>query len=96
MLSFLCAGVAALSASTSLPAEQVTTQQDTTMRLIAAAEAAGTLGQLAMEERARRLALTTGYAVEAMLLGRTAAALGRRDAIQRFADFVDHRLTLMI
>ena len=96
VLSFLRAGVAALSASTSLPAEQVTTLQDTTKRLIAAAEAAGTLGQLAMEERARRLALTTGYAVEAMLLGRTAAALGRRDAIQRFADFVDHRLTLMI
>jgi len=94
VLAHLGAGVAALSST--LPTEQLTTLRDTTKRLVKAAQDAGAMGPQAMEERARRLALTTGYAVEALLLAQTAEKLGKSDAVQRFADFVDHRLTLMI
>jgi hypothetical protein len=49
-----------------------------------------------MQEQARRLALTAGFCVEAALLASTAQKLGKDDAVGRFADFVEHRLSLLI
>ena len=94
VLAFLSAGVSALSST--LPNAAVTTLQDTTKRLLNAAADAGAAVTQIMQERARRLALTTGYAVEALLLAQTAEKLGKADAVQRFSDFVDYRLSLMI
>ncbi|HEY1099816.1 MAG TPA: acyl-CoA dehydrogenase family protein, partial [Myxococcota bacterium] len=94
VLAHLGAGVAKLSST--LPHTAVATLRDTTQRLIKAAQDAGSHGPQVMEERARRLALTAGYAVEALLLANTAEQLGKADAAQRFSDFVDYRLSLMI
>jgi hypothetical protein len=63
---------------------------------VVAARAASAAGGSALESRARALALTTGYAAEALLLAQTAEKSGKSDAVQRFADFVAHRLCLAI
>lgn len=94
VLTWLGKGVAGLSSD--LPTAATTTLKETVTRLVAAARAAATAGGLTLEGRARALALTTGYASEALLLGQTAERSGRRDAVQRFGDFVAWRLALPI
>ena len=94
VLSWLGDGVRGLSAT--LPTSALLTLQDTATRLVVAARAASAAGGSALESRARALALTTGYAAEALLLAQTAEKSGKSDAVQRFADFVAHRLCLAI
>jgi alkylation response protein AidB-like acyl-CoA dehydrogenase len=85
-----------LSLSQALPSRSTAIVKDTVARLGRAAAEAASLGPQRLEARARALALTTGYAVEAVLLAQTAEKTGKADAVQRFADFVDHRLALLI
>jgi alkylation response protein AidB-like acyl-CoA dehydrogenase len=94
VLSWLSDGVRGLSAT--LPTSALLTLQDTATRLVLAAQAASAAGGSILESRARALALTTGYAAEALLLAQTAEKSGKSDAVQRFADFVSHRLCLAV
>jgi len=94
VLTWLGSGVAGLSQA--LPTTATTTLQATVARLAKAAAAAAASGPQGLEARARALALTTGYAAEALLLAQTAEKTGKADAVQRFADFVAWRLALPI
>ncbi len=84
------------SLSQALPTSALQTLRATSLRLAAAASSLSSTGETALHRSARALALTTGYAVEAALLGRTAERSGKADAVQRFGDFVAHRLELAI
>jgi alkylation response protein AidB-like acyl-CoA dehydrogenase len=94
VLAWLGKEVAGLSST--LPTRALTTLRDTTKRLVQAANDAVGAGDIGMQEQARRLALTAGFCVEAALLASTAQKLGKDDAVGRFADFVEHRLSLLI
>ncbi len=82
----LVARVAALPGQ--LPKKALDLLRDTVAQLAARTAELAAIGPRAVEENARRLALTTGYCVEAMLLGETAAIVGKDDCVKRFADFV--------
>ncbi len=84
------------SLSSALPTEATAILKDTSARVTKAAQAAASQGPQGLERQARALALTTGYAVEAALLARTAERSGKADAAVRFGDFVKHRLALPI
>ena len=94
VLTWLGSGVAALSQT--LPTPATTTLQETVARLTQATTVAVTAGPQRLEARARALALTTGYAAEALLLAQTAEKTGKADAVQRFGDFVAWRLALPV
>jgi alkylation response protein AidB-like acyl-CoA dehydrogenase len=78
--------------SSSLPAAANATLRDTVAQLAKRAAELAAEGPRAIEVHARRLALTTGYCVEAALLGDTAMAIGKDDCVKRYADFVRYRL----
>ena len=86
----LLAKTAALSQT--LPKQANTTLGDTVAQLAKRAAELATEGPRAVEVNARRLALTTGYCVEAALLAETAMAVGKDDCVKRYADFVRYRL----
>jgi len=94
VLSWLGDGVGSLSQT--LPTNATTTLQDTVARLAKATTAAAAAGPQRLEASARALALTTGYAAEALLLAQTAKKTGKADAVQRFSDFVASRLALPV
>jgi hypothetical protein len=94
VLSWLGEGVAGLSQT--LPTNATTTLQDTVARLAKATTAAAAAGPQRLEASARGLALTAGYAAEALLLAQTAQKTGKADAVQRFSDFVAWRLALPV
>ncbi len=77
--------------SSTLPAKSTSLLREMIGKLARRAVELAAIGPRAVEENARRLALTTGYCVEAMLLADTAVAVGKDDCVKRFADFVRHR-----
>lgn len=74
--------------SSTLPQKSLTLLRDAVAQLARRAVELAAIGPGAVEENARRLALTAGYCVEANLLGETAVAVGKDDCVKRFADFV--------
>ncbi len=78
--------------SSTLPQQANRTLGDTVAQLTKRAAELASLGPRAIEENARRLALTTGLCVEATLLADTAMAVGKDDCVKRYADFVRYRL----
>jgi len=94
VLAWLHAGSGELSSA--LPTAATTTLRETTARLLKAAKAAAEAGPRVLEGKARALALTAGFAAEAMLLAQTATKTGKADAAQRFSDFVAARLDLPV
>jgi alkylation response protein AidB-like acyl-CoA dehydrogenase len=88
VLSFL--GERAAGLSSTLPTRAVAVVRDVIEQLVARTRSLATT-PLALEENARRLSLTCGYCVEAVLLADVAMA-GRDDAVLRFERFVRTRL----
>ncbi|MDP2342893.1 MAG: acyl-CoA dehydrogenase family protein [Deltaproteobacteria bacterium] len=82
----------AAALSSTLPAAANLTLRDTVAQLARRAGELAAEGPRAVEVYARRLALTTGYCVEATLLADTAMAIGKDDCVKRYADFVRYRL----
>ena len=82
----------AAALSSTLPSQANATLRDTVALLARRAAELAALGPRAIEEHARRLALTAGFCVEASLLAETAVVVGKDDCVKRYADFVRYRL----